>query len=116
MHNKYPRRVALDFLPEQLLEVFSVKNGIWKVECPGLPSDYKVLGIEFNVRRQVVTFILETENPDRFFMLGKYQEPPCVDLYGKVELVGNFDSDPSPQRSGEYERVARRVGQDDPTD
>jgi hypothetical protein len=92
------RQVVVDFTPQELLQFFTEPDSIWHVKCRGLPSDCQVVGVEWNARRQVITFVLETEQLDRFFQIGEHCEAPCAPIYEKVELIGHIDSNPRSQR------------------
>jgi hypothetical protein len=86
------RQLVVEFAPDELLQFFSIKNGIWKVKCKGLPDDCRVIAVYWDAMREVLRFLLETQEPEWFYQVPNRGEPPCFDDFAEVEFIGYFDN------------------------
>lgn len=91
------KRVIAIFTPEELLQFFTVKDGVWHVDCRGLPDDYKVISMSYDPESNQVRFLLETDTDGRFFEVPRGCSPPEANIFRKVDLIGSINSNPSSQ-------------------
>ena len=81
------RQVIARINPSELMRFFSVKNGVWQVRCKGLPEDCRVISVSWDNHRDLLEFVLETNDERAFYELGDTQEPPERDLYTSILFV-----------------------------
>jgi hypothetical protein len=77
--------MVISFSPEDLLQFFTLKDGMWRVRCDGLPEGTRVVRVEYSPMRHVVRFVLENDDPNFGYLIGKYQEPLEIDFLWEAE-------------------------------